>query len=63
MSLQKIIDILKINCKIIKKQDTDSPGVMRPLNSRLSLTKIKAKFNLTPRNWEDALKDCIKKII
>lgn len=60
---KKIIDILKINCKIIKKQDTDSPGVMRPLNSRLSLTKIKAKFNLTPRNWEDALKDCIKKII
>ena len=57
------MNILKINCKIIKKQDTDSPGVMRPLNSRLSLTKIKAKFNLTPRNWEDALKDCIKKII
>jgi dTDP-4-dehydrorhamnose reductase len=34
----------------------------RPLNSRLSLTKIGTAFGLKPRPWQQALTDCLKKL-
>nr|MBT6354702.1 sugar nucleotide-binding protein [Pelagibacteraceae bacterium] len=36
--------------------------VLRPFNSRLSLNKIKSRFDIVPRDWEEALDICIKKI-
>ena len=34
----------------------------RPLNSRLSLSKIKSTFGINPRPWQVALKDCLQKL-
>jgi len=59
---KKIIDILKIDCQIIKSHDINSPKALRPQNSRLSLSKIKTKFSITPRLWEEALYECVKRI-
>ena len=59
---KKIVDILKIDCQIIKSHDINSPKALRPQNSRLSLSKIKTKFNITPRFWEEALHECVIKI-
>lgn len=34
----------------------------RPLNSRLSLEKFEKTFGIHPRNWHEALNECVKKI-
>lgn len=34
----------------------------RPLNSRLSLSRLKTTFGLSPRPWQDALSECLKRI-
>jgi dTDP-4-dehydrorhamnose reductase len=60
---QKIKNILNFNCKIINSENETNLIVLRPSNSRLSLIKIKSKFNITPRNWKNALDECIKKIL
>ena len=60
---KKIIEFLNIDCKITKSKNLNNANIIRPLNSRLSLMKIKTRFNIIPRNWEEALDECIKKII
>lgn len=60
---QKIKNILNFNCKVINSEDDLNLIIKRPSNSRLSLIKIKSKFNITPRNWESALSECLKKIL
>ena len=34
----------------------------RPLNSRLSLQKLKAVFGIEPRSWESALHECLSQV-
>lgn len=53
---------LKINnVKSIKTKEYPTPAT-RPLNSRLSTNKISKVFRIKPRNWQEALKECIDKI-
>lgn len=33
----------------------------RPLNSRLSMERLKRRFELSPRSWEEALEECIER--
>ena len=53
---------LNFNCKILNSEHETNFEVLRPFNSRLSLNKIKSSFNIVPRNWEEALDLCIKKM-
>lgn len=58
---QKGIELKIQNVKAIKAEEYPTP-VLRPLNSRLNIKKIEETFQVVPRTWEDALKDCINKI-
>ena len=59
---KKIKNILNFSCKILNSECETNTDVLRPFNSRLSLNKIKSKFDIVPRDWEEALDICIKKI-
>jgi dTDP-4-dehydrorhamnose reductase len=59
---KKIKNILNFSCKILNSECKTNTDVLRPFNSRLSLNKIKSKFDIVPRDWEEALDICIKKI-
>ena len=59
---KKIKNILNFNCKILNSERKTNTDVLRPFNSRLSLNKIKSRFDIVPRDWEEALDICIKKI-
>ncbi len=59
---KKIQNILNFSCKILNSERETNTDVLRPFNSRLSLNKIKSRFDIVPRDWEDALEICIKKI-
>ena len=59
---KKIQNILNFSCKILNSERETNTDVLRPFNSRLSLNKIKSRFNIVPRDWEEALEICIKKI-
>ena len=59
---KKIQNILNFSCKILNSERETNTDVLRPFNSRLSLNKIKSKFDIVPRDWEEALDICIKKI-
>jgi dTDP-4-dehydrorhamnose reductase len=49
--------------KIIGIPTTEYPTpAARPLNSKLSLEKLKTTFHLEPRSWKLALADCLKKL-
>ena len=58
-----ILDFLGSDCKVIASDDYVNNEVKRPLNSKLSLKKIKSRFDLTPRNWKDALSECLNEIL
>ena len=59
---KKIKNILNFSCKILNSEPKTNTEVLRPFNSRLSLNKIKSRFDIVPRDWEEALDICIKKI-
>ena len=59
---KKIQNILNFSCKILNSERKTNTDVLRPFNSRLSLNKIKSRFDVVPRDWEEALEICIKKI-
>lgn len=59
---KKIQNILNFSCKILNSERETNTDVLRPFNSRLSLNKIKSRFDIVPRDWEEALEICIKKI-
>jgi len=59
---KKIQNILNFSCKILNSERETNTDVLRPFNSRLSLNKIKSRFDIVPRDWEEALDLCIKKI-
>lgn len=59
---KKIKNILNFSCKILNSERKTNKDVLRPFNSRLSLNKIKSRFDIVPRDWEEALDICIKKI-
>jgi dTDP-4-dehydrorhamnose reductase len=59
---KKIKNILNFSCKILNSERKTNTDVLRPFNSRLSLNKIKSRFDIVPRDWEEALDICIKKI-
>ena len=59
---KKIQNILNFSCKILNSERETNTDVLRPFNSRLSLNKIKSRFNIVPRDWEEVLEICIKKI-
>ena len=58
----KIKNILNFSCKILSSERKTNTDVLRPFNSRLSLNKIKSRFDIVPRDWEESLDICIKKI-
>ena len=51
----------KVNVIGIPTSEYPTPAT-RPLNSKLSLEKLKNTFHLEPRSWQDALKACLKKL-
>jgi len=54
---------INTNCKIYPVDTANYPTkAERPKYSVLSCKKIRTDFNLKPRSWESALKDCLKKI-
>jgi dTDP-4-dehydrorhamnose reductase len=59
---KKIKNILNFSCKILNSEPKTNTEVLRPFNSRLSLNKIKSRFDIVPRDWEEALDICIKKL-
>nr|MBT6353334.1 SDR family oxidoreductase [Pelagibacteraceae bacterium] len=59
---KKIKNILNFSCKILNSERKTNTDVLRPFNSRLSLNKIKSRFDIVPRDWEEALDICIKKL-
>jgi len=58
-----ILDFIGSDCKVVISEDYVNNEVGRPLNSKLSLKKIKSKFDITPRDWKDALSECLNEII
>ena len=58
-----ILDFIGSDCKVVASDDYVNNEVKRPLNSKLSLKKIKSRFDLTPRNWKDALSECLNEIL
>ena len=50
-------------CNVIGIPTSEYPTpAQRPLNSRLSLSKLKSSFGISPRPWQIALKDCLKRL-
>ena len=60
---ETILHFLGSECKVIKSEDFVNNKVERPLNSKLSLKKIRSKFDITPRDWKDALSECLNEIL
>jgi dTDP-4-dehydrorhamnose reductase len=67
---EKIFEFSKgkwINLKIKKVIPVETANYFAPakrgLNSRLSKEKIKKVFDIEPRKWEDALKECIGELL
>ena len=59
---KEIVKKLSIDCNITPKKIKSDLDVLRPLNSRLSLDKIKSKFDYTPIDWLNSLDICINRI-
>ena len=59
----EIKKLLSSSCVIRPVTSADYPTkVKRPKYSVLSCEKIKKEFNFTPRSWQSALEECLKKI-
>ncbi len=59
-----IIEIAKINCKIIPIETIDYPlPAHRPAFSVMNKAKIKNEFNLEIPHWKDSLKVCLQRIL
>ena len=59
----EIKKLLSSSCVIRQVTSADYPTkAKRPKYSVLSCEKIKKEFNFTPRSWQSALEECLKKI-
>lgn len=59
----EIKKLLSSSCVIRPVSSADYPTkAKRPKYSVLSCEKIKKEFNFTPRSWQSALEECLKKI-
>ena len=58
-----ILDLIGSDCKVVTSEDYVNYEVGRPLNSKLSLKKIKSKFDINPRDWKYALSECLNEIL
>ncbi|MBN2520898.1 MAG: dTDP-4-dehydrorhamnose reductase [Bacteroidales bacterium] len=58
---KEIIDIIKLECKIIPIESKDFPtAAKRPFYSVLNKEKIKSTFNFEIPFWKDSLRECLK---
>ncbi len=58
---KEIIDIVKLECKIIPIESKDFlTAAKRPFYSVLNKEKIKTTFNIKIPYWKDSLKECLK---
>lgn len=61
---KKIIEINQMKLEIVSVNSENYPSkTKRPKYSLLDKEKIKSKFNISIPQWEDSLKDCMKKLI
>lgn len=59
----KIIELKKLNCKILPIGTKDYPtAAHRPTYSVMDKSKIKKYFDITIPSWQDSLKKCISKL-
>ena len=60
---KEILDISKIDCKVLPVLSSEYPTVAkRPFYSLLDKNKIKQTFGISIPYWKDSLKDCISKL-
>ena len=60
---EEIMNLAKLNCRINPIPSIDYPTpVERPKYSVLDTRSIQENFNITPRTWNEALKDCLNRI-
>ena len=61
---KKILEINQMKLDIVAVNSEDYPSkTKRPKYSLLNKEKIKSKFNISIPQWEDSLKDCMKKVL
>jgi dTDP-4-dehydrorhamnose reductase len=60
---RKILELTASKCTVNPIPSESYPtAAKRPLNSSLNTRRIEETLSLSPRNWEEALSDCIKTI-